>query len=141
MLAIASVDPDNQERYAAAIRTKLHVFLAESAKPRRISDTGQIRSPVVKIHLSASERATLQGDLNEILTTKVHQAMLKERSATHNKLISALLGGRAKLTIDVEQIEFWPAIWSASARVGNMDDRQRDCFFRSRLEAARDWLD
>ncbi len=105
MLAIASIDPDNQERYAAAIQAKLYVFLAEPAKPQRVSDTAQIRCPVVKIDLSASERAALEADLNEIMITKLHQAILKEQSAAPDNLLSPLLGGKANLTVDVEQID------------------------------------
>ncbi len=105
MLAIATVDPDNQARYAAAIQAKLYVFLAEPAKPQRVSDTGQIRSPVVKIDLSAPERAALEANLNEIMMTRLHQAILKEQSAAPDNLISPLLGGKAKLTMDVDQVD------------------------------------
>ncbi len=106
MLAIATIDRYNQERYAAAIEAKLYVFLAEPAKGKRVSDTGQIRNPLVKIDLSASERAALEANLNEIMTTKLRQAMLKEQSAAPDELLSSLLGGKAKLTVEVEQVDF-----------------------------------
>ncbi len=104
MLAIATIDPDNQERYAAAMQAKLYVFLAEPAKPKRVSDTGQIRSPLVKIDLSASKRAALAANLNEIMLTKLHQAIPKEQSAPPD-LLSPLLSGKAKLTVDVDQVD------------------------------------
>lgn len=105
MLAMATIDPDNQQRYAVAIQAKLYVFLAEPAKPKRVSDAGQIRNPLAKIDLSASERAALETNLNEIMMTKLHQAILKEQSAPHD-LLSPLLNGKAKLTVDVEQVDF-----------------------------------
>ncbi len=104
MLAIAIIDPANRERYASAIRAKLYVFLAEPAKPKRVSDTGQIRNPVAKIDLSASERTALKANLNKIMMAKLHQATLKEQSATDERR-SALLAGRAKLTVDVDQVD------------------------------------
>ena len=104
MLAIATMDPDNQERYAAAIQAKLYVFLAEPAKPKRVSETGQIRTPLVKIDLSASERAALEANLNEIMMTKLDGAIQKGQSAPHD-LLSPLLGGKAKLTVDVDQVD------------------------------------
>lgn len=45
ILAIATIEPDNQERYAAAIQAKLYVFLAARAARKRVSDSGQIRNP------------------------------------------------------------------------------------------------
>ncbi len=105
MLAIATIDPDNQEQYAAAIQAKLRVFLAEPAKPERVSDTGQIRNPVVKTALSASERAALEANLNEIMTTKLQHAILKEQSDAPRDLLSPLLGGNAKLTLEVNQVD------------------------------------
>ena len=78
MLAIASIDPNNQGRYSAAIQAKLYVFLAEPAKPERVSDTGQIRNPLVKINLSASEGAALEANLNEIMMTRLKKAIAKE---------------------------------------------------------------
>lgn len=104
MLAIATVDPENRERYAAAIEAKLYVFLAEPAEPKRVSDTGQIRNPLVKINLSAYDRAALEANLNELMMTKLNQAMLKDQSAP-DELLSQLLGGNAKLTVDVDQVE------------------------------------
>ena len=109
MLAIATIAPRNRESYAAAIRAKLNAFLAEPAKPQRVSDTGQIRNPVVKIDLSASERAALEANLNEIMITKIRHAMLKEQS-THPELLSPLLGGTAKLTVEVEQVDLGPSL-------------------------------
>lgn len=105
ILAMASIDSEDEQRYAAAIRAKLYVFLAESAKPQRVSDAGQIRSPVMKIDLSASERAVLEANLNQTMMTKVHQAILKEQSATQNNLVSQLLAGKAKLTLDIDQVD------------------------------------
>jgi hypothetical protein len=104
MLAIAIVDPNHRERYAAAIRAKLNVFLAEPVKAQRISDTGQIRSPLAKLNLTASKRASIQADLEEILNTKLHQAIRQEQKTTPNKLLSELLAGKANLTAQVEQI-------------------------------------
>ncbi len=105
MLAIATVDSENQERYASAIQAKLYVFLAEPAKPQRVSDTGQIHSPLVNIDLSASQRAALEANLNEIMIAKLQQAMLKEQSAAPDNLLSPLLSRNAKLSLDVEQID------------------------------------
>ncbi len=109
MLAIATIDPDHQEQYAAAFQAKLSVFLAEPAKPKRVSDTGQIRNPLVKIDLSASERAALETNLNEIMMTKLDQAILKEQSGPH-ELVSSLLNGKAKLTVDVDQVDLGQAL-------------------------------
>ena len=104
MLAIATMDPDNQERYAAAIQAKLYVFLAEPAKSKRVSETGQIHNPLVKIDLPASERAALEANLNEIMMTKLDGAIRKGQSAPPD-LLSPLLGGKAKLTVDVDQVD------------------------------------
>ena len=105
MLAIATIDPASQERYAAAIQARLHVFLAEPSKPERVSDTGRIRNPVLKIALSASERAALKANLNEIMTTKLRHASLKEDSKVPRGLLSPMMGGKAKLTLDVRQVD------------------------------------
>jgi hypothetical protein len=59
---------------------------------------------VVKIDLSAPERAALEANLNEIMIAKLHQAILKEQGAPDD-LLSQLLGGKAKLTVDVDQID------------------------------------
>ena len=106
VLAIATIDPDNRENYAAAVRAKLYVFLAEPAKPRRFSNTGQIHSPLAKIDLFASKRAALAANLNDIMMTKLHKAIRKEKIAVPNDLLSRLLGGKAKLTVDVDQVDF-----------------------------------
>jgi hypothetical protein len=39
------------------------------------------------------------------MITKLHQAILKEQSAAPDNLLSPLLGGKAKLTVNVEQID------------------------------------
>ncbi len=101
MLAIATIDPDNQQRYAAAVQAGLHVFLAESAKPGRVSDTGQIRNPVLKVAISATERAALEANLNEIMMAKLRDANREEESRS----LRDLLGGKAKLMIDVNQVD------------------------------------
>lgn len=121
MLAIATINPDDRERYAAAIEAKLQVFLAEPAKPDRVSDTGQIRNPVVKIDLSASQRVALENNLNQIMMTKVQQAMLKGQSYAHEKLLSALLGGEANLTVEVEQVDLGPQFGVRQHVLGTWD--------------------
>ena len=107
MLAIATIDPDNQKLYAAAIRAKLYVFLAEHAKPRRVSDIRQIRNPVVKIKLSTTECAALKANLNEIMKIKIHQALRKKQNVLPG-LLSSLLSGKAKLIVDVDQVDLGP---------------------------------
>ncbi|HEX4165523.1 MAG TPA: hypothetical protein VHZ55_08605 [Bryobacteraceae bacterium] len=106
MLAIAAIDPDNQKRYSAAIQAKLYVFLAEPARRQRVSDTGQIHSPLVKINVSASERAGIEANLNEIMMTKLKEAILKEQSMVRHDLLSELLAGKANLAVDVNQVDF-----------------------------------
>ena len=105
MLATATIDPHDHERYAAAVDAKLYVFLAELANRQRVSDTGQIRNPVVKIELPASARAALEANLNETMMTKLQEAILKEHAAAPDDLLSALLGGKAKLSMDIEEVD------------------------------------
>lgn len=106
-LAIATIDSAHQEQYTAAVQAKLFVFLAEPAKRKRVSETRPLRNPLVKVELSAPKRAALEANLNEIMRTKLHQAMRKGQSTSRN-LLSPLLNGKAKLTVDVDQVDLGP---------------------------------
>jgi hypothetical protein len=106
MLAIARVDPGNQELYAAAKAANLYVFLAEPANPQRVADTGQIRSPFRKVDLAAPARATLEANLNHLMTTSVHEAMLKQQGIAFPELVTRLVHGEAKLNLEVQQVDF-----------------------------------
>lgn len=61
--------------------------------------------PLVKIELPPPERAALEADMNRTMMSKLHQAILKEQSASPPDLLSPLLNGKAKLTVNVEQVD------------------------------------
>jgi hypothetical protein len=109
-LATATINPDDQQRYAAATKAKLYVFLAEPAQPGRISDAGQIRNPVMHRELPASARAALEANLNQIMVTKLREAIRKEQTAARDDRLSSLLNGKAKLSIDVDDVDLGPPL-------------------------------